>query len=102
MTVLEALNTSIGDLALSNKNLVLRGLDPDEVFSLSNSTEVEIAKAFCLRDLLTNPDFSEDGLSITYNRPAMIKEMERIFLANGLDNEIIDFNPIIHDRSGLW
>jgi hypothetical protein len=103
MTVLGALNIEVGNLTLAGKYLVLQGLYPAEVFNAENSGKVEICKAYCFRALLAQPDFSEDGLSITLNRAEMKSEANRIFLANGLEDEMIGVNqPKIKNATGRW
>lgn len=102
MTILEALNAEVGNITLSNKFLVLRGLNPTDTFSLDNSSEVEIAKAFCFRAMVNQPDFSEDGLSITFSRADLIREANRIFAANDLTDEIIEVVPKIESKTNLW
>jgi hypothetical protein len=102
MTFLEALNTEVNNQALCNKILVIRGLDPDSEFTSSDANDIEIAKAFCFRALVTQPDFSEDGLSITLNRSSLISEANRIFEANDLTDEMIVILPIIDDKSQVW
>jgi len=103
MTVLEALNIDVGNEALSNKNLILIGLDPVTEFSSDNNSEVELAKAYCFKSIATSPDFSEDGLQITYDRKYLIEEANRIFELNNLPDEVIGSGkPEISNKTRLW
>jgi len=102
MTILEALNSEVGNITLASKYLVLQGLNPDDTFTVENSSSVELTKAYCFRALVTQSDFSEDGLSITMNRPFMMYEANRIFLLNGFESEMFDLKPKIKDGTGRW
>ena len=102
MTVLEALNIEVGNIDLSEKYLLLQGLNTFDDFSTDNSGSVELAKAYCFRAKVAEADFSEDGLSITINRPALIAEANRIFTANGLTEELIGSSPTLKSATGRW
>lgn len=102
MTVLEALNVEVNNQVLSEKNLILVGLDPTTLFSASNNDTVELAKAYCFKSILTQPDYGEDGLTVKYSRSYLRNEANRIFELNGLIDEIIGDNPVVSDASGLW
>ena len=101
MTIIDALNSEVGNITLANKILIQQGLNPDEDFTTENNLSIEIAKAYCFRAMVSQPDFSEDGLSITLNRTQMITEANRIFKANGLESEMILLTPTIKSHK-LW
>jgi len=102
MTVLEALNVETNNQVLSEKNLILVGLDPTTIFTVSNNSTVELAKAYCFKAIVTQPDYGEDGLTVKYTRSYLITEANRIFILNGLIDEVIGDNPTVSDKSGLW
>lgn len=102
MTVLEALNVDVNNITLSEKNLILIGLDSTSIYSPDNNSEVELAKAYCFKSIVTQPDWTEDGQSAKYSREYLVKEANRIFELNGLDDEIINFIPTISDSTNIW
>lgn len=102
MTVLEALNVEVNNQVLSNKYLVLVGLDPAILYSATNNETVDLAKAYCFKSIVTQPDFGEDGLNVEYDRNYLINEANRIFGLNNLPDEIIGASPKISDSTGLW
>lgn len=102
MTILQALNTEVGNINLASKYIVSQGLNPNETFSEDNADEVKLAKAYCFRAMISQPDFSEDGLSITLNRQQLIAEANRIFTLNGLTDDLIGAKPTISNGTGRW
>lgn len=102
MTVLDALNVEVNNQVLSNKYLVLVGLDPVTVYSPDNNEDVDLAKAYAFKAIVTQPDWSEDGLNIKYDRNYLIKEADRIFKLNDLLDEIINASPTVSDSTRLW
>ena len=102
MTVLDALDVEVNNQVLSNKNLILVGLDPVTEFSSTNNDTIEIAKAYCFKALASQPDYGEDGLSVKYDRKYLIEESNRIFTLNGLLDELIGGSPSVSNKTGLW
>lgn len=102
MIIIDALNTEVKDKALAEKFIIQQGLNPDDVYSASNIKEVELCKAYCFKALLTQPDWSEDGLSVSYNRNYLIAEANRIFELNGLSDLKISTSPKISNGTSLW
>lgn len=102
MTVLEALNVEVNNITLSEKYLNLVGAVLTDEYSQANHSQVELAKAYCFKAIATQPDWSEDGLSIKYSREYLVKEANRIFDLNDLEDEKIDSIPKISDSTGIW
>ena len=102
MTVLEALNVEVNNQVLSEKYLVLIGLDPVTVYSPDNNDEVDLAKAYAFKAIASQPDWAEDGLNIEYDRNFLIQEANRIFELNDLLDEIIGASPTVSDSTGIW
>jgi hypothetical protein len=102
MTTLEALNIEVGSKSLAEKYLIQQGIISTDTYSVSNHAAVELAKAYCYRALVNMPDWSEDGLSITYSREYMLNEANRIFTENGLTDAVISVQPTISNGTGLW
>lgn len=102
MTILEALNVEVNNQVLSNKYLVMIGLDPLVEYSSDNNSELDLAKAYCFKSIVTQPDFAEDGLNIKYNRNFLINEANRIFKLNNLPDEIMGGSAKISDMTGIW
>lgn len=102
MTVLEALNVEVNNQTLSEKYLVLVGLDPVTVYSPANNDTVDLAKAYAFKAIATQPDWSEDGLNIKYDRSYLVSEANRLFELNDLLDEIIGGSPKIEDSTGIW
>ena len=89
MTIREALVSFFGDVTVIDTVLIERNLIPSDEYSSLNTSDVEIARAFILKYLYTNFDFSEGKLSIKYSRSAMAIEANRIFKKYQLLDEII-------------
>ncbi len=102
MDVFEALNTEVNSAKLSNKYLVLVGLVPTDTFTADNFPQVELAKAYCFRAILTQPDYSEDGLAVNYDRKYLLAEANRIFEQNNLDDLIMGGVPKVNNITGIW
>lgn len=103
MTVLEALNAEVNNQTLSSKYLVLVGLEGALEYASNNNSKVELAKAYCFKAIVTQPDFGEDGLSVQYDRKYLIEEANRIFLKNDLQEQVIGgVAPKVSDKTGLW
>ncbi len=102
MTIIEALNIEVGNTTLAEKYLILRGLVPTDVYTPDNNNDVEIAKAYCFKVLASQPDFSEDGLSIQYSREELIRQANEIFQKNGLDYLMVSTSPTVKNATNLW
>jgi len=103
MTVLESLNIEVNNQVISEKSLIQVGLDSTSIYSLENSPTVELAKAYAFKSIITQPDYSEDGLAVEYDRKYLVMEANRIFKINGLEDEMIgQSTPVINNKTGLW
>ena len=102
MTIKDAINTEVKDGQLVEKYCIFRGVDPLATYASGNFTEAEIIKAYCFKALVSQPDWSEDGLSVKYNRAELIKQANVIFENNDLTDEVILTEGSITNLTPLW
>lgn len=78
MTNIEALKAKVG-YPLSDNSLKLaltdRGLTDSETYSTANKKALELAYADCLMTLMSSPNVSEGGYSISLSEKATIKSI---------------------------
>lgn len=100
-TVLQALTDEIDypypDGKMLNK-LMVRGLEPDEPVTgqILSGKEFLGAKADCLVDLVSAPDFSESDKSVSLpDRDAILRMANSIYLSIG-ETEKVQGEPVVY------
>ena len=102
MTILEAVNVEVNNANLVEKYCIYRSINSSDTYSSVNFVEAEIIKAYCFKALITQPDWSEDGLSVKYNISDLIRLANKIFTDNDLESEIIESGNNVEDKTGSW
>ena len=66
-----------------------------EDYTIDNKDNIEIASAYCLKSIATQPEFKEGGLSIKINPVQLLKQANKIFLKHNLTDEVTTYSPKI-------
>jgi hypothetical protein len=86
MTTLEALQSQIEytNANLMTKALVDQGIAGTETYSATYTRAVDLACADICQYLLSHPDLSEGGLSVSYDKTALAALRDRLLAKHGV------------------
>jgi hypothetical protein len=106
MTVLEAIKSFPLVDALPDSNFILvkctdRGINPNTTYTQTNQSSVELVVADVYKRMIAMYDFSESDLSQTFNRDALLKSANDLYIKNG-EPESVTGQPKIYNRTNLW
>jgi hypothetical protein len=104
MTNLEALQAKVGYPLATNTfilALINRGLSQTETYVAANMRLLELSQADCLKTLISSPNVSEGGYSLSASDKASIRKLADCIYSKWGESQNVS-NPVIRDLTDRW